>query len=66
MFNRGATLQQCSDLFYQKLVKIESEITTISVGGCGEEKGSRLTQPTHPRMLKRYSLKFLKNDKIKT
>jgi hypothetical protein len=32
-FNCGATLQQSSNIFYQKFVKI------VSSGGCGEEKG---------------------------
>jgi len=32
-FDCGATLQQSSNIFYQKFLKI------VSVGGCGEEKG---------------------------
>jgi hypothetical protein len=32
-FDSGATLQQSSNIFYQKFLKI------VSVGGCGEEKG---------------------------
>jgi len=32
-FDCGATLQQSSNIFYQKFVEINS------VGGCGEEKG---------------------------
>jgi hypothetical protein len=31
-FDCGATLQQSSNIFYQKFLKI------VSVGGCGEEK----------------------------
>jgi hypothetical protein len=32
-FRNSATLQQSSNIFYQKFLKI------VSVGGCGEEKG---------------------------
>ena len=38
-FDCGAALQQSSNLFYQKFVKIKSKTYIVSVGGCGEEKG---------------------------
>jgi len=43
-FNCGATLQQSSNIFYQKFLKI------VSVGGCGKEKGFKGKGNCHSRL----------------